>query len=192
MSLDLWLEIDDELAGNTALVADLPGEAEFLRWAEAALAAADISAASGAATAEAASKSITLDIRIVSETESQALNRDYRGKDTPTNVLSFPAELPPELIAQLDEIPLGDLAICAEVVAREALEQGKPLRAHWAHMTVHGVLHLLGHDHIEQADAARMEPLEIAILAELGWDSPYDDELGDADSSFTETPRELP
>ena len=192
MSLDLWLEIDDELAGNTALVADLPGEAEFLRWAEAALAAANTSTASGTTTAEFASKSVTLDIRIVSETESQALNRDYRGKDTPTNVLSFPAELPPELIAQLDEVPLGDLAICAEVVAREALEQGKPLRAHWAHMTVHGVLHLLGHDHIEQADAARMEPLEIAILTELGWDNPYDDEVGDADSSLTETPRELP
>lgn len=188
MSLDLWLEIDDELAGNTALVADLPGEAEFLRWAEAALAAADISAAS----AESASKSITLDIRIVSETESQALNRDYRGKDTPTNVLSFPAELPPELVAELDEVPMGDLAICAEVVAREALEQGKPLLAHWAHMTVHGVLHLLGHDHIEQADAARMEPLEIAILTKLGWDNPYDDEPGETASTFIATPRELP
>ena len=192
MSLDLWLEIDDELAGNTALVADLPGEAEFLRWAEAALAAADISTGAGAAIAESASKSITLDIRIVSEAESQALNRDYRGKDTPTNVLSFPAELPPELLAELDEVPLGDLAICAEVVAREALEQDKPLLSHWAHMTVHGVLHLLGHDHIDQADAARMEPLEIAILTKLGWDNPYDDEVGDADSSFTETPRELP
>ena len=182
MSLDLWLEIDDDLAGNSALIADLPAEAEFLRWAEAALAGADSNA----------SKSITLDIRIVSETESQALNRDYRGKDKPTNVLSFPAELPPELIAELDEVPLGDLAICAEVVAREALEQGKPLLAHWAHMTVHGVLHLLGHDHIEEADAARMEPLEIAILAKLGWDNPYDDELGDAEPTFSATARELP
>lgn len=183
MSLDLWLEIDDELAGNSALVADFPGEAEFLRWAKAALAGA-----ASAASAEAASKNITLDIRIVSEIESQALNRDYRGKDKPTNVLSFPAELPPELIAELDEVPLGDLAICAEVVAREAVEQGKPLLAHWAHMTVHGVLHLLGHDHIEEADAARMEPLEIAILAELGVDNPYDDEVGDADSNTRELP----
>jgi len=166
MSLDLWLDIDDELAGNSALVADLPGEADFLRWAEAAL----------SANRTVASASMTLDIRVVSEMESQALNRDYRGKDKPTNVLSFPAELPPELVAELDDVPLGDLAICAEVVAREALEQGKPLLAHWAHMTVHGVLHLLGHDHIEEADAARMEPLEIAILAELGWDNPYDDE----------------
>ncbi len=173
MSLDLWLEIDDELAGNSALIADLPVEAEFRRWAEAALASANMRAAAAAGPA---SKSITLDIRIVGEGESQALNRDYRGKDKPTNVLSFPAELPPELIAALDEVPIGDLAICAEVVAREALEQGKPLLAHWAHMTVHGVLHLLGHDHIEEADAARMEPLEIAILATLGWDNPYDDE----------------
>lgn len=190
MSLDLWLEIDDELAGNSALVADLPSEAAFLRWAEAALAgAADLSEASAAGPA---SKSVTLDIRVVSETESQALNRDYRGKDKPTNVLSFPAELPPELIAELDEVPLGDLAICAEVVAREALEQGKPLLAHWAHMTVHGVLHLLGHDHIEEADAARMEPLEIAILAELGWDNPYDDEIGDTAATSIATARELP
>jgi len=72
-------------------------------------------------------------------------------------------------------VPLGDLAICAEVVTREAEEQGKSLMAHWAHMTVHGVLHLLGHDHIEAAEAALMEPLEIAILADFGWDSPYDD-----------------
>ncbi|MES2908585.1 MAG: rRNA maturation RNase YbeY [Pseudomonadota bacterium] len=183
MSLDLWLEIDDELAGNSALIADLPGEAAFLCWAEAALAAA---------AAGPASKSVTLDIRIVGEAESQTLNRDYRGKDKPTNVLSFPAELPPELIAELDEVPLGDLAICAEVVAREALEQGKPLHAHWAHMTVHGVLHLLGHDHIEEADAARMEPLEIAILATLGWDNPYDDEPGDTAATSIATARELP
>lgn len=182
MSLDLWLEIDDELAGNSALVADLPGEADFLRWAEAALADAS----------PAASKNVTLDIRIVGEIESQALNRDYRGKDKPTNVLSFAAELPPELMTELDEIPLGDLAICADVVAREAAEQGKPLLAHWAHMTVHGVLHLLGHDHIEEADAARMEPLEIAILARLGWNNPYDDEPGDSAATSTATPRELP
>lgn len=195
MSLDLWLEIDDELAGNSALIADLPGEAEFRRWAEAALASASIGAGP-------ASKSVTLDIRIVSEAESQALNRDYRGKDKPTNVLSFPAELPPELIAELDEVPIGDLAICAEVVAREALEQDKALLAHWAHMTVHGVLHLLGHDHIEEADAARMELLEVAILAELGWDNPYDDEPGDSattpvatpstETLSVDTPRELP
>ena len=165
MSLDLWLDIDEALAGDSALIADLPSEADFRRWAEAALRAAG----------ETASNDLMLDIRIVGEGESQALNRDYRGKDKPTNVLSFPAELPPELIAELDEVPLGDLAICAEVVAREALEQGKPLQAHWAHMTVHGVLHLLGHDHVEEADAARMEPLEIRILAELGFDNPYDD-----------------
>lgn len=164
MSLDLWLDLDEALASDTALIAGLPAEADFLRWAEAALRAAGSSG-----------ERRLLDIRLVSEAESQALNRDYRGKDKPTNVLSFPADLPPELLAELDEVPLGDLAICAEVVAREAVEQGKPLQAHWAHMTVHGVLHLLGHDHIEEADAARMEPLEIAVLAELGCDNPYDD-----------------
>src|SRR5690606_20131870 len=91
-----------------------------------------------------------LTIRIVDEEESRILNRDYRGKDKPTNVLSFPFEAPPGL----DAWPLlGDLVICAPVVAREAVEQGKPLMAHWAHMVVHGVLHLLGYDHEEDEDA---------------------------------------
>lgn len=169
MSLDLWLDIDEALLANDTLIASLPQEAEFKRWAEAALLAAGEM-----------NRHVSLDIRLVGEVESQALNNDYRGKDYATNVLSFPADLPAELIAELDEVPLGDLAICAEVVSREAEEQGKPLLAHWAHMTVHGVLHLLGHDHIEEADAALMEPLEVAILASLDWDSPYDDELDTA------------
>ena len=169
MSLDLWLDIDEALLANDTLIASLPQEAEFKRWAEAALLAAGEM-----------NRHVSLDIRLVGEVESQALNNDYRGKDYATNVLSFPADLPAELIAELDEVPLGDLVICAEVVSREAEEQGKPILAHWAHMTVHGVLHLLGHDHIEEADAALMEPLEVAILASLGWDSPYDDELDTA------------
>ncbi|WP_237067279.1 rRNA maturation RNase YbeY [Microbulbifer guangxiensis] len=110
-----------------------------------------------------------LSIRIVDEAESQQLNRDYRGKDKPTNVLSFPAELPEEVDLPL----LGDLVICAPVVAREAEEQHKASPAHWAHMVVHGTLHLLGYDHIEDAEAEIMEGLEVKVLAGLGIADPY-------------------
>ena len=109
-------------------------------------------------------------ICIVSPEESQQLNNDYRGKDKPTNVLSFPFEAPPEIPVSL----LGDLAICADVVASEAQEQGKPLRNHWAHMTIHGVLHLIGYDHIKDADAEAMEALEVEILASLDIPNPYE------------------
>ena len=104
-----------------------------------------------------------LTIRIVDEAESQALNRDYRGKDKPTNVLSFGG----------DEGVLGDLVICAPVVAREAIEQNKTLREHWAHMVVHGCLHLQGYDHEIEADAQKMEAREIRILKSLGFPDPY-------------------
>jgi probable rRNA maturation factor len=109
-------------------------------------------------------------IRIVDEPESQALNRQYRGIDKPTNVLSFPFEAPPKVRSR----HIGDLVICAPVVEREATEQGKPLEAHWAHMVVHGVLHLLGYDHGTDADAETMEALEIAILGRLGFPNPYE------------------
>jgi len=108
-------------------------------------------------------------IRIVDEAESQQLNFDYREKDKPTNVLSFPFQAPPGI-----ELPLlGDLVICAQVVAREAEEQNKPLEAHWAHMVVHGSLHLLGFDHINDADAEEMEAEEVQILHDLGYANPY-------------------
>jgi len=108
-------------------------------------------------------------VRIVDETESQQLNFDYREKDKPTNVLSFPFQCPPGI-----ELPLlGDLVICAGVVAQEAAEQNKSLDAHWAHMVVHGSLHLLGFDHINDDDALEMEAEEIQILAELGFADPY-------------------
>jgi len=110
-----------------------------------------------------------LTIRLVDADESQALNSEYRHKDYPTNVLSFPADLPPELNIPL----LGDLVICVPVVNREAAEQGKPREAHWAHMVIHGCLHLLGHDHIEDAEAEAMEQLERQLLAELGIADPY-------------------
>jgi len=113
-----------------------------------------------------------LTVRIVDEPESQQLNRDYRGRDKPTNVLSFPFEVPPGLPAEAAEI-LGDLVICAPVVAREAHEQGKPEADHWAHMVVHGALHLLGYDHEQPAEAERMEAEERRILAALGVPDPY-------------------
>jgi len=108
-------------------------------------------------------------VRIVDEPEMRELNARYRHKDYPTNVLSFPAELPPGVDVPL----LGDIVICAPVVNREATEQHKAPRAHWAHMLVHGTLHLLGHDHERERDAAVMEALERRILAGLKFPDPY-------------------
>ncbi|MCR6650992.1 MAG: rRNA maturation RNase YbeY [Cellvibrionaceae bacterium] len=109
-------------------------------------------------------------IRVVGRDESQALNAQYRQQDKPTNVLSFPTDLPPEL-----QIPLlGDLVVCAGVVEHEAHEQGKSLAAHWAHMVVHGTLHLLGYDHESDEEAEEMEALEIRILGQLGFPAPYE------------------
>ncbi|WP_221799194.1 rRNA maturation RNase YbeY [Oceanobacter mangrovi] len=113
-----------------------------------------------------------LTVRLSAEAEIQELNRDYRGKDYATNVLSFPFEAPPEVPLPL----LGDLIICAQVVDREAAEQGKSSEAHWAHMVVHGCLHLLGYDHINDDEAEEMEGLEREILARLGYEDPYQDE----------------
>lgn len=118
-----------------------------------------------------------LTIRVISSEESRALNLDYRGKDKPTNVLSFPFEMPEGLPADLLPPVVGDIAICAEIVAGEADEQEKAPDAHWAHMVTHGVLHLLGYDHVEEADAARMERLETDILARMGYPDPYQGNL---------------
>lgn len=137
--------------------AGIPSAASFRLWVEAAL--------RGAKRRRAAE----LSIRLVGIDEGRALNRDYRGKDYATNVLSFEAGLPPEL-----KLPLiGDMVICAPVVAREAAEQGKRARDHWAHLTVHGTLHLLGYDHLVEAEAEAMEALETRILALLGIADPY-------------------
>lgn len=134
--------------------------------------------AAAASRAKNSAKNSTRDltIRVVGAGESRKLNRTWRGKDKPTNVLSFPAA--PTLASAwspASSVPLvlGDLAICAPVVAREAREQGKPAQAHWAHMVVHGVLHLLGYDHEVDRDAAIMEARETAILARLGYSNPY-------------------
>ena len=112
-------------------------------------------------------------VRIVELDEMTELNEQYRQKAGPTNVLSFPFESPPGLPADLVESTLGDVVVCAAVVMREAAEQGKTLIAHWAHMIVHGTLHLLGYDHIQDSDAKKMESLEIAVLAGLGYANPY-------------------
>ncbi len=146
------IDLDLQIAADAV---NLPAEADFQRWVEAALDGRD-----GA----------QLTVRLVDETEMTELNETYRGKQGPTNVLSFPFEAPPGV-----ELPLlGDIIICARVVAREAQEQGKALEAHWAHMVVHGCLHLLGYDHIEEGEAQQMEGLETEILAGLGYSNPYE------------------
>ncbi|HDY82322.1 MAG: rRNA maturation RNase YbeY [Gammaproteobacteria bacterium] len=110
-----------------------------------------------------------ISVRLVDTEEMTTLNESYRGTAGPTNVLSFPSDLPDELQLPL----LGDIVICAPVVRSEAAQQGKSLSAHWAHMTVHGTLHLLGYDHIAEGEAAAMEALESAILARLDYPCPY-------------------
>lgn len=108
-------------------------------------------------------------IKIIGVEESQFLNHTYRNNDKSTNVLSFPSEIPDFV----ESTQLGDLAICVEVVEKESKQQNKPLEHHWAHMTIHGVLHLLGYDHIEDADAEAMEALEVELLQNLSIKNPY-------------------
>ena len=114
-------------------------------------------------------------IRIVDEEEARRFNCNYRGRDYATNVLSFRAELPDSLPAEIRQSQLGDLLICAPVVVRESLEQRRPEVDHWAHLTIHGVLHLLGHDHEQPDETAVMESLETKILRKLGFSDPYMD-----------------
>ena len=147
----------DVAVGYAAPRKGVPASASFRRWIEAAL--------KGARRRKASEVSI----RIVDAEEGRALNLQYRGRDYATNVLSFPVELPPGV-----DLPLiGDLVICAPVVAREAAEQGKKPADHWAHLTIHGTLHLLGYDHIDEAEAEAMEALETKVLAGLGIADPY-------------------
>lgn len=141
----------------------VPDDDSLRRWASA--------AAHGAAR----SGEAQLSVRIVDLAEGVALNGAYRGKAGPTNVLSFPFDAPEHTQPPL----LGDVVLCAPVLAREAEEQGKPLDAHYAHLVVHGVLHLLGHEHEAAADAARMEGIEREVLAGLGHADPYADASGE-------------
>lgn len=113
-------------------------------------------------------------IRVIESSEMQAANRDWRGRDKPTNVLSFPAELPDEFLAEAGISHLGDILICADVLVDESAEQNKTLHAHWAHIVVHGVLHLQGYDHVQEHEAVLMEQREIEILDRLGYTNPYE------------------
>ncbi len=153
MKLDLEVQKATQGSG-------IPVDATLEKWALAALAGFP-------------SNRLELVLRLVDEAESRELNRTYRGKDSPTNVLSFPFEPPPGLPLDANTDLLGDLVICAPVVASEAARQGKPLEAHWAHMVVHGALHLLGFDHQNADDAMEMECRERDILATLGYPDPY-------------------
>lgn len=158
------LELDLQRASATPG----PSDAEFRRWCELAL--------------RQRSADSEMTIRLVDETEGRELNLTYRHKDYATNVLSFPADVPDDLL----DIPLlGDLVICVPVVEREAAEQGKALDAHWAHLVMHGCLHLLGYDHIDDDEAEEMEALERELLAELGHPDPYA-----ADEDVDDTPTE--
>lgn len=147
----------------------IPSSEEMLLWAEAAFKAANFD------------KDCALTARFVSNDEIQELNRTYRQKDKPTNILSFPYEmpddLPPEVIAAEEEengVYLGDLVIAMAVVRKEANEQDKTLTEHCAHLIVHGCLHLLGYDHITDEEAQEMEGLEIKVLEDLGYPNPYE------------------
>lgn len=147
------IQVDLQIATD---LTPLPSITDFQAWASKAIEASETSA--------------EVCIRLVSSDESKALNSTYRKKNKPTNVLSFPYDDD----HNDEEFPLlGDIAICAEIVAQEAKDQNKPLTAHWAHMTIHGILHLLGHDHQNNEEAEAMEALEIQILEALDFDNPY-------------------
>jgi probable rRNA maturation factor len=154
--MELELDLQNALSKDESERLTVPDEARFEAWVNQVLAGRLDEA--------------QLTIRITDEAEMRELNATYRGKDKPTNVLSFPFEAPPGLALPL----LGDIIICAQVVADEAAEQDKPLEAHWAHMVIHGTLHLLGYDHIEEDEAVAMEGLEIELLAGLGYANPYE------------------
>lgn len=149
------IELDLQIASSAN---QLPSHADFLVWCSLAL--------------RQRSNPSELTIRLVDAEEGLELNSTWRGKDYATNVLSFPADIPDGLL----DIPLlGDLVICVPVVEQEAAEQGKALAAHWAHLVMHGCLHLLGYDHIDDEEAEEMEDLERQLLAEIGHPDPYRD-----------------
>ena len=150
--MSIVVYIDNASSSDT-----VPEQTHITQWAKLALSSRDIE------------KPAELSIRIVDSDEIQRLNKTYRDKNKPTNVLSFPVELP-----DVVELPLlGDIIVCADIVESEAKAQHKPLVHHWAHMIIHGTLHLLGYDHIEDNDAAIMEGLEIKLLQSIGIPSPY-------------------
>ena len=147
----------------------LPALSEIESWSEAAIQAN--------AKKKGYKNSLSVLIRIVDENESADLNQTYREKEGPTNVLSFPNDVPEFMLDIADLVEqnshIGDLVICEPVMIKEATDQGKSVFSHWAHLIVHGVLHLQGFDHIDEADAIEMEALEIKILEQLGFENPY-------------------
>lgn len=142
----------------------VPDQAQFERWVGQAL--------------QGRRDNAELSIRLVDDAESAELNQTYRDKTGPTNVLSFPVDLPAHLAFELPL--LGDLVICAPLVEREALTQNKPLESHWAHLTLHGCLHLLGYDHIDPEEAEIMEAIERSLMQALEFDDPYAQDEDDA------------
>ena len=143
------------VSGETAV----PSQREFEGWSNAVLNELNQS-----------EQAFELGIRLVSENESADLNQNFRNKQGPTNVLSFHYE---GILPEAQQNLLGDLAICSQVVINEAKEQHKMIKAHWAHMTIHGMLHLLGHDHQDDMEAETMEKIENSILVKLGYPQPY-------------------
>ncbi len=143
---------------NESGLDNIPNPSAMRGWIEAALTRTDHGDAE-------------LSVLIVDSAEMTSLNHQFRQQNKPTNVLSFPTDLPDGVTIPL----LGDIAICAQVVEQEAREQGKTSTAHWAHMLVHGTLHLLGYDHIDDSEAEQMEAMETAIITALGFPPPYDD-----------------
>jgi probable rRNA maturation factor len=155
--LNAAIEIDYQVEPSCSVAAYVPDEQAVNKWINCALESASYE------------KPAQVSVCIVSEREITALNSRYRKKNQATNVLSFPFEPLPGVDVPL----LGDVVVCAEVVNDEAREQGKSAEQHWAHMIVHGVLHLLGYDHLDEADAQTMETMEIKILSQLGFSNPY-------------------
>lgn len=139
----------------------IPKRLDFSRWIKIGLAELD--------------HPVEICFRIVGKEEIQELNRLYRKQDKPTNVLSFSPEIPSNI--PQDVIYLGDIVLCADIIHEEALDQNKTIEAHWAHMVLHGILHLLGYDHVKDEDAIVMESLEIQLLGKLGVNNPYEENI---------------
>ena len=151
MPVDVEMSISESLESEEE---DIPDEAQLQQWVERACLSDD---------------QLVTGVRIVSNDEMRELNNTWRGRNEPTNVLSFPMQSPDDVDLKI----LGDLALCAPVINAEARQQHKPAHAHWAHMVVHGMLHLQGYDHVDDQQAGEMETLEIRILEQLGFDNPY-------------------
>ena len=151
MPVDIEMSVSESLESEEE---DIPDAALLQRWAERACLSDD---------------PLVTSVRIVGNDEMRELNNTWRGRNKPTNVLSFPMQTPDDVDLKI----LGDLVLCAPVINAEARQQNKPVLAHWAHMVVHGMLHLQGYDHVDDQQADEMEALEIRILEQLGLDNPY-------------------